>query len=52
MQTQTYMAPIVATTQQIKHRPHPAPSTASSKPAHDQFLPTDRATQILLQQFL
>ncbi|MGK7654679.1 hypothetical protein ACSQ76_20475 [Roseovarius sp. B08] len=31
---------------------HPAPATDAGLKVHTQFLPADRATQILLQQFV
>lgn len=37
-----------AATECAVHRPAPAPDAV----AHTQFLPADRATQMLLQQFL
>ena len=48
MSRQIYTAPTVTATLDAKQRPHPQPDITR----HTQFLPGDRATQILLQQFL
>ena len=48
MRRQVYTAHTVATRRDIQTRPHPNPNMQG----HTQFLPGDRATQILLQQFV
>lgn len=48
MTRQIYIAPTVTTARSVPIRLRPEPGTD----AHSQFLPADRATQILLQQFL
>lgn len=48
MNRQFYAAHTVVSHNDAKTRPHPNPSIKE----HVQFLPGDRATQILLQQFV
>ena len=48
MTRQIYTAHTVMTERDTKTRPHPNPTMDD----HSQFLPGDRATQILLQQFI
>ena len=48
MDRQVYAAHIVTTERQAEARPRQTPSMQE----HTQFLPGDRATQILLQQFI